>query len=108
LYLLSNSVNFVKNNYLEEKPKKPIVDFLTKPLLKTDSKFIQYSGLGVQLSGTILIFLFIGIWLDKYFETKFIFTLAFTFIGFFGGFYSFYLTIKNLTEEEKKKKEKSI
>jgi ATP synthase protein I len=93
---------------LEEKPKKPIVDFLTKPLVKTDSKFVQYSGLGVQLSATILIFLFIGIWLDKHFETKFIFTLILTFVGFFGGFYSFYLTIKNLTEEEKKKKEKKI
>jgi F0F1-type ATP synthase assembly protein I len=92
---------------LEDKPKKPLVNFLSKPLLKTDSKFIQYSGLGVQLSGTILVFLFIGIWLDKYFQTKFIFTLIFTFLGFFGGFYSFYLTIKNLTEEEKKKKSNS-
>jgi len=63
---------------------------------------VQYSGLGVQLSGTILIFLFIGIWLDKQFETKFIFTLILTFVGFFGGFYSFYLSIRNLTESEKK------
>jgi len=78
------------------------MDFLTKPLIKTDSKFVQYSGLGVQLSGTILIFLFIGIWLDKQFETKFIFTLILTFVGFFGGFYSFYLSIRNLTESEKK------
>lgn len=92
---------------MEEKPKKPIVDFLSKPILKTDSKFIRYSGLGIELSGTILIFLFIGIWLDKHFETKFIFTLALTFVGFFGGFYSFYLKIKNLTEEEKRKKEKN-
>jgi ATP synthase protein I len=91
---------------LEEKPKKPITDFLTKPLVKTDSKFVQYSGLGVQLAATILIFLFIGIWLDKYFATKFIFTLILTFVGFFGGFYSFYLTIKNLTESDKKNKEK--
>jgi F0F1-type ATP synthase assembly protein I len=92
---------------LEEKPKRPLMDFLTKPLVKSDSKFVQYSGLGVQLSGTILIFLFIGIWLDKHFETKFIFTLILTFVGFFGGFYSFYLTIKNLTEKEKKNKEKN-
>ncbi len=91
----------------KEKRKKEIMDFLTKPLLKTDSKFIQYSGLGIQLSGTILIFLFIGIWLDKYFETKFVFTLVLTFVGFFGGFYSFYLTIKKLSEEEKKKNVKN-
>jgi len=108
LYLPLNLSNFIKKQELEEKPKKPIIDFLTKPLVKTDSKFVQYSGLGVQLSATILIFLFIGIWLDKHFETKFIFTLILTFVGFFGGFYSFYLTIKNLTEEEKKKKENKI
>jgi ATP synthase protein I len=108
LYLLLNLSNFIKKQELEEKPKKPIIDFLTKPLVKTESKFVQYSGLGVQLSATILIFLFIGIWLDKHLETKFIFTLILTFVGFFGGFYSFYLTIKNLTEEEKKKKENKI
>jgi len=93
---------------LKDKPKKKLAEFLSKPLVQTDSKFVQYSGLGIQLSATILIFLFIGIWLDKHFETKFIFTLILTFVGFFGGFYSFYLTIKNLTEAEKKKKEKDI
>lgn len=91
---------------MKEKSKKNLINFLTKPLVKTDSSFIRYSGLGVQLAGTILIFLFIGIWLDKIFETKFVFTLVLTFVGFFGGFYSFYLTIKNLTEEEKKNKDK--
>jgi ATP synthase protein I len=91
----------------EESQKKKIADFLTKPLVQTDSKFVQYSGLGIQLSATIIIFLFIGIWLDKHFETKFIFTLILTFVGFFAGFYSFYLTIKNLSESEKKKNEKN-
>ena len=78
--------------------------FLSKPLLNSESKTIQYSGLGVQLAVTILIFLFIGVWLDKWLNTKFIFTLILTFVGFGGGFYSFYLTIKNLNDEEKKNK----
>ena len=77
---------------------------LIKPLLNSESKTIQYSGLGVQLAVTILIFLFIGVWLDKWLNTKFIFTLILTFVGFGGGFYSFYLTIKNLNDEEKKNK----
>lgn len=92
---------------MHEKPKNKLNEFLSKPLIKTDSKFIQYSGLGVQLSATILVFLFIGIWLDKHFGTTVVFTLIMTFLGFFGGFYNFYLTIKNLTEEEKKNKEKN-
>jgi F0F1-type ATP synthase assembly protein I len=78
--------------------------FLSTPLINAESKTIQYSGLGVQLAVTILVFLFIGVWLDKIFNTKFVFTLIFTFVGFGGGFYSFYLTIKNLNEEEKKNK----
>jgi F0F1-type ATP synthase assembly protein I len=77
---------------------------LSNPVINSDSKAMQYSGLGVQLSVTILVFLFIGIWLDRWLNTKFIFTLIFTFIGFGGGFYSFYLTIKKLNDEEKKKK----
>ena len=78
-------------------------NFLTKPVLKTDSKAFQYSGLGIQLAGTILVFLFIGIWLDNSFGTKFIFTLIMTFLGFGGGFYSFYLTIKKLDDKSKNK-----
>lgn len=81
-------------------------EILSKPIIKTESKTFQYSGLGIQLSATILIFLFIGVWLDKVFETKFLFTLILTFIGFGGGFYSFYLTIKRLSENDKKMKDK--
>ena len=81
-------------------------DFLSKPLIKADSKAFQYSGLGIQLVAVILVFLFIGVWLDKVFNTVFVFTLILTFIGFGGGFYSFYLSIKRLDESEKKEKKK--
>ena len=90
----------------EKQPEKDkystIKGLLDKPLIKTDNKFVQYSGLGVQLAAVILVFLFAGMWIDKYFETKFIFTLIFTFLGFFGGFYSFYLTIQKLSASDKK------
>jgi F0F1-type ATP synthase assembly protein I len=83
-------------------------EILSKPVLKTESKTLQYSGLGIQLSATILVFLFIGVWLDKIFETKVLFTLILTFVGFGGGFYSFYLTIKGLSEKDQKLKDKKI
>jgi len=107
LYLPPNFGNFHKNNLIGEKPKKPLVDFLSKPLIKTDSKFIQYSGLGVQLSGTILIFLFIGIWLDKHSKPSSFHTYN-DICRIFGGFYSFYLTIKTSPKQRKKIKKKRI
>ncbi|MBM4158353.1 MAG: AtpZ/AtpI family protein [Ignavibacteria bacterium] len=82
--------------------KSSLINFFFKPYTITDNKALQYSGVGIQLAVTILVFLFVGIWLDKELDTKFIFTFLFTFIGFFGGFYSFYLTIKRLSESEEK------
>jgi len=79
-------------NKSEEKRESTLKKVLTKPLFKADSKIAQYSGLGVSLVVTILIFLWVGMWLDGKFETGFLFTLSLTFIGFAAGFYSFYLT----------------
>ena len=96
----------MENNKSDKNKLSSLREILSKPIIKTESKTFQYSGLGIQLSATILIFLFIGVWLDKVFDTKFLFTLILTFIGFGGGFYSFYLTIKRLSENDKKMKGK--
>jgi len=96
----------LENNKSNKNKLSSLREILSKPIIKTESKTFQYSGLGIQLSATVLIFLFIGVWLDKVFETKFLFTLILTFIGFGGGFYSFYLTIKRLSENDKKMKDK--
>ena len=96
----------MENNKSNKNKLSSLREILSKPIIKTESKTFQYSGLGIQLSATIFIFLFIGVWLDKVFETKFLFTLILTFIGFGGGFYSFYLTIKRLSENDKKMKDK--
>lgn len=93
-----------KNN--SEKNKTSLKDVLSKPLFKTDSKIAQYSGLGITLVVTILIFLWVGKWLDGKFETGVLFTLILTFVGFAAGFYSFYLNIKKLTESDKKENPK--
>jgi len=85
-----------------KKDNSSLKNILKIPVIKADSKALQYSGLGIQLVVIILVFLFIGIWLDKVFRTEFVFTLILTFLGFGGGFYSFYLSIKELTKSEKK------
>lgn len=87
-----------------KKAKASLPGFLTKPIVKSDSRVIQYSGLGIQLAAVIIIFLFIGKWLDGKFDTGFLFTLSLTFIGFFGGFYSFYLSIMKLVAMDKQDK----
>ena len=89
---------------MTDKKKSSLNDFLNKPLMSGNSDYVKYSGIGIQLVGTILIFLFIGIWIDKWLGTRFIFTLVLTLLGFFGGFYSFYQSIKKLNDEKKNKK----
>lgn len=86
-----------------EKNKSSLKDILSRPLIKVDNKVAQYSGLGITLTVTILIFFWIGKWIDDMAGTTVVFTLIMTFIGFAAGFYSFYLNIKKLTEEDKKK-----
>lgn len=95
----SRSQSSSKGNSQDNKDSS-LKKFLVSPMVKSDSKALQYSGLGIQLVGTILVFLFIGVWLDGEFGTKFIWTLILTFIGFAGGFYSFILKINKLTKEE--------
>jgi ATP synthase protein I len=82
-------------------------EIVSKPLIQTDSKTLQYSGLGVQLAATIIIFFFIGYWLDGVFDTKPILMLVFTFIGFGGAFYNFFLTVQELSRKDKEKRDEA-
>lgn len=77
-----------------KKIKSSLKDILSRPLIKVDNKVAQYSGLGITLTVTILIFFWIGKWIDGIAGTTVVFTLIMTFIGFAAGFYSFYLNIK--------------
>lgn len=82
-------------------------EIVSKPLIQADSRTLQYSGLGIQLAVTIVVFFFIGYWLDGVFGTKPILMLVFTLMGFIGGFYSFFLTIQNLSKQEEEEKKKA-
>ena len=85
---------------------RKLKDFFFKPVVNVSPSFIQYSGLGIQLAATIIVFLFIGIWLDGKFGTKFIFTLVFTFLGFIGVIYKLIAVTKELDRKNKEKDEK--
>ena len=93
----------MENQQPQKSKYESVKNFLFKPVIKTDSNFFKYSGLGIQLSVTIIVFLFAGLWLDKYFETKFIFTLVFVFLGFIGVFYKISAVLKKLEQEKKQK-----
>ncbi len=49
-----------------------------------------YAGVGLQFALTIILFLFIGQWLDRRLDTAPWFTIAGVFAGAAGGFYSLY------------------
>lgn len=89
-----------------EKNHSSLQKVSSKPFLKVDSKLAQYSGLGITLVVIILVFLWVGRWLDGKFQTGVLFTLILTFVGFAAGFYSFYLNVKKLSDLDKKENPK--
>lgn len=92
------------NNSEKSSKNSSLKDFLSKPVVKSDSRYMQYSGLGITLAVVILVFLWIGITLDEWLNTSPWLTLVMTLLGFFGGFYSFFLNIQKLTKQDKEEK----
>lgn len=83
--------------------RSKLKDFFFKPVVNINPSFVQYSGLGIQLAATIIVFLFIGIWLDGKFGSKFIFTLVFTLLGFAGVILKLIAVTKELDRKNKEK-----
>jgi ATP synthase protein I len=59
----------------------------------SDRNWISYFGLGIELAATVTIMLFIGVWLDKKFNTEPILTVIFAFLGVASGLYNFIRTV---------------
>jgi F0F1-type ATP synthase assembly protein I len=53
----------------------------------------EFAGVGLQLAAAILVFLFVGQWLDDKLGTAGLFTIAGVFIGGGGAFYNMYRKI---------------
>lgn len=97
---VNNSTENSKNGPQINDSKGSLKNFLSKPVIKSDSRYVQYSGLGITLAVVILVFLWIGMKLDDWLGTSPWLTLTMTLLGFFGGFYNFFLTIQKLTKED--------
>jgi ATP synthase protein I len=70
---------------------------------KVDTDFYKeitpYLGLGVQLAVTVVVLVFLGIWLDGKFDTQPILTIVFSFLGMAAALYNF---IKTVLKSDKK------
>jgi F0F1-type ATP synthase assembly protein I len=76
---------------VESSGKKPESD---EP--PTTVQVARYSGLGLQLAGSLVLFLLLGQWADKKLGTTPILTLIGALVGASAGFYSLY---RNLTRD---------
>jgi ATP synthase protein I len=61
--------------------------------------YAPYLGLGLQLAVTVAAMAFLGIWLDKKFDSSPWLTIILSFFGVFAGLYNF---IKAVIKAEKK------
>jgi len=70
-------------------------------LIKTYKEIGPYIGLGSQLAATIILMIFLGMWLDEKLELKPVLTIVFSLLGGFAGIYNF---IKSTIKTEKRNK----
>jgi len=52
-----------------------------------------YLGLGLQLAATVIVMVFLGIWLDGKFDTSPWLTVIFSFLGIASSLYNFIKTV---------------
>jgi F0F1-type ATP synthase assembly protein I len=57
----------------------------------------ELAGVGVQFAATLVVFAFLGIWLDKRFGSSPWFVLVCVFVGAAAGFYSLYRKLMSAT-----------
>jgi F0F1-type ATP synthase assembly protein I len=68
----------------------------------------RYAGIGIQFAVAIVVFLFLGQWLDRKFGTSPVFLMLGVFVGGAAAFYSMYrkLIAGQEADEEARKREK--
>ena len=64
----------------------------------------KYAGLGVQLAAAILVFVFLGQWLDRKLGTQALFTILGAFVGFGGTMWSLIRRLNRENREDEAKK----
>ncbi len=86
-----------------DKKKQPATGFGT--FVKTYHDFAPYLGLGLQLAITIVIFFFLGKWLDTKFNTSPWLMVTGAFLGAGAGLYNFLKTVLELGKKQKEENE---
>lgn len=76
-------------------------------LLATSRDISPYLGLGLQLAASILVFLFLGRWVDGKLDTYPVFMIIGAFVGAAGGMISFIRTVLKHEERIKRKKKQN-
>jgi F0F1-type ATP synthase assembly protein I len=66
----------------------------------------DFAGVGFQFAAVIVVFLFVGQWLDKKFGTNGLFTIVGVFVGAGGAFYNMYrkITAAQRRDDEQRKR----
>jgi F0F1-type ATP synthase assembly protein I len=60
----------------------------------------DFAGLGIQFAAAIILFLFVGQWVDKKLGTDGVFTLIGVFVGGGGAFYNMYRKISAVQRQD--------
>ena len=91
-----------------ERPRPPITDPRTEGRHKIGSSGAAFAGLGLQFVVALLLFLFLGQWLDRKLGTAPWMMMIGVFVGAGGAFYAMYrkLMAHQAAEEEAAKREK--
>jgi ATP synthase protein I len=72
------------------------------PRKSTATTFGPYLALGIQLALSVIVFFFIGRWLDDKFDTSPWLMILGLVVGTAGGFIQFFRTVISLEKEEEK------
>lgn len=75
--------------------------------MKNPNEFFKYSSLGIEFAATVLIFIFLGLYFDKKFNTIPLFILIGSFVGFTGGIYLLLKAAKQMEKMNNKDKDNS-
>jgi ATP synthase protein I len=60
---------------------------------KLIKEYAPYLGLGLQLAITVVVMVFLGLWLDGKFNTSPLLTIVCSFLGVFAALYNFIKTV---------------
>lgn len=65
-----------------------------------NNDFFKYSGLGMEFGITVLMFVFLGVYLDRKFNTIPLFTLLLSLVGFSSAVYLMYKTLGRMQKSD--------